>query len=1264
MNFTIKDIEQAIPKLRFKFPYTASEWMEHKYLENYHCHKDFSNICVPDCTEFIENYAERIKELGSGQCLYSGEHGSQGDQFHVYKIAEQYGLKYRHSAEAYMVKDRHEKDRTNAHVIIVAKNPEGRKDLNYILSIANEDGYYYQPRIDLELLLSVNPNNFIVTSACIGGLWKYEDADELILKIAAHFKDNFFLEIQCHNTERQKELNRHILDLAQKYAIQIICGLDSHYVLPENAVKREIIQKDKGISYNDDEAGWVMDYPDTNTVIERLEKQGVLTKEQILESILNTNVFVDECKEIVFDRKFKIPNIYKDLDYEGRVQLLKNKINEKYKADPNKSKEKILGLRWEAEQFVDSGTVDYPLLSEAIVKTAVEDFGGTITTTARGSAGAFMINNYMGLTTIDRFNSDVPIYQERFLTKERVLSGQCPDVDSNITDQEPFVKATRSLLGEHGCYPLMTRSTYKVKSAWLMYARVNGVEAEKSFALSKALDLYDEKMKYADEEEREFIKVDDYIPQDLKQLYEESIPYQGITIAGGIHACAVLCFDGDIRREIGLISAKSETTGKRTLVAAVEGKYLDEFGYVKEDFLIVDSVSLTEKLFRSIGQEVPSFEELKKMVDGDEKTWEIYAKGITCCVNQCEKEGAVKKLNRYKPKNIAELCAFIAAIRPGFASLVNNFINRKEYSTGEPRIDELLKDSAHYMLYQESIMKVLSFLGLPMTETYGIIKAISKKKLKGEKKDNLLKELKENWLKEFGNLDNFSKVWKVIEDAAAYSFNSCVSGELRLDRNAVEKETRPTPTIKEMYYIKNDKEYAKKNNQMPLYYKYNKEGYGKCLSLEDDKIAFNRIVDIYAKGIKPIYRVVTESGHYIDCTMDHKFPLPNGEEKKLQDLKIGDKLICKGRRNLKYHYFSKVYSKIVAIYYLKDDEVFDIEMEDPYHTFVPMTGIVACNCHSYAMAGDSLYLAWFKAHYPYKFYETAITHYQEKKTVNKKKMDDLLKEALKFYGFKYGDYKFGQDNRRINITDGVIIPNLSIIKGFGNKIAGELYSLSSREIHTFIQMLDALKSISINSKQIQNLIDIGYFTDFGSTKKLSRIKEIYEKLGKAKCPSFTKFTDLDLNLEKAKEFGEQSKTKINKFRAYEYLNYIESTLQDEPDSPEELMRNKFRVLGTCSYVDSEYPNNKFFILTIKSTSKISRLTIYSPKCGKSKEVKIWNSQFEREPISEGDFIVINSFDKKPLREPSGELDQNGKKIYAVVPNKFEYFIKSFRKEDL
>lgn len=766
MEITKEKIEELIPKLRFKFPYLAEDFAENLYLENYHCHKDTSNALQIDCAETIENYVERIKEFGT-KCLYSGEHGWQGSQFFVYTVAEQNSLRYRHSAEAYWVKDRHLQDKSNCHIILIAKNPEGRKDINYALSIANEDGYYYKPRLDMELLLNIPKDNVIVTTACLAG-WRYDDAEDCWIKLANHFGNNFFVELQYHDTILQKQINKRALAFANKYNLQIIAGLDSHYVKPENSVKRDQILKYKGINYPDEE-GWYLDYPDTKEVIRRFEEQGVLTEEEILTSIMNTNVFVNECEEIFLDRKFKIPSIYKDKTYKEKVKIYKKELNKAYSKEKLKSKEKEDGIRWEAKQVIESGTVDYFLTSKAIVDKAINEYGGIFTTTSRGSSSSFITNKLLNLTTVDRFNSEVPIYPERFLTKERVLAGQMPDEDLNIASQEAFVKAAKDILGEHSCYPLMALSKLKEKAAWQLYAGANDVSPSEANMISKCLDEYNKKLKHTDEEDKHLIKVEDFIPKEYLDLYKKSLEYQGITINVLCHACGHLLLDGDIRREIGLISAVSESTGNRTLCAAVEGSYLDMYGYVKEDFLIVDSVALTDKLFKSIGEKVPSFDELKEMVKGDKLTWDIYSKGITCCINQCEKEATTNRVKKYKPQNISELASFIAAIRPGFASLLNIYLNRESYSTGEDKIDKLLSDSAHFMIYQESIMKVLSFLGLPMSDTYGVIKSISKKKLKGKKKDDLLNQLKENWMKIFGNLDNFKNVWKVIEDSAFYA---------------------------------------------------------------------------------------------------------------------------------------------------------------------------------------------------------------------------------------------------------------------------------------------------------------------------------------------------------------------------------------------------------------------------------------------------------------------------------------------------------------
>ena len=1082
----IKLIETIIPKLKFKFPYTIEDFLENLYLEDYHCHKDFSNTYVADSGESIENYAKRVQEL-KAKCLYSGEHGSQGNQFYVYNVAEKEGLKYRHSAEVYWVKNRLEKDRTNCHMVVVAKNAEGRKDVNYALSMANIDGYYYRPRIDLDLLFNIPKDNVIVTSACISG-WNYDDAEEIWLKIHNYFGDNFFFEVQANNTDKQKTLNKKIIELSKKHGIQIIAGLDSHYISDEGCIKRDQILKYKDISYPEED-GWYMDYPDTNTLIKRFQEQGILSDEEILTAIMNTNVFVNECEDIVFDRHFKIPSVHKDKTYKEKCNIYKGILNKQYAKETLKSKDKADGVRYEAKEVMDSGVVDYFLTTKALIDKAVNEYGGILTTTSRGSAASFITNKLLGITTVDRFNSDIPIYPERFLTKERVLAGQMPDCDLNIAEQEPFIKATKYFLGEHGCYPLMAVEKLKVKAAWQLYAGASDVQPEDANQISKYITEYEEKLKYADDEDKDSINVEDFIPNEYLSLFKQSNDYQGITINLKVHACGSLIFDGDIRREIGLITAVSKTTKKRTLCACVEGSVLDDFGYVKEDFLVVDSVHLTYKCFKRIGMEVPTFDELRKMIEGDKKTWEIYEKGITCCINQCEKESTTYKVMKYKPTTLAELSAFIAAIRPGFATLLSTFINRESYSTGEPKIDKLLEDTSHFMIYQESIMKILSFLKLEMGDTYGVIKSISKKKLKGEKKEHLLSQLSESWKDEFNNSDNFDNVWNVIEDSARYAFNSP---------------------------------------------------------------------------------------------------------------------------------------------------------------------------HAYSMGGDSAYQAWLKAHHTAIFYEEAINHYQRKG--KKDKIDSLVKEIIKFYEYQLGSYEFRKDNRKVtlDIENKVIYPNLSSVKNFGDSIPNILYQLGQNKYDSFINLLNDLSENSINKSRVDDLIRLDYFNEFGDINTLLQIVNINENIGSAKQINKDKIAKLRLDESIIKKYGNETEKMYTKLQSDKIVSEMIANIQYEPFKLKDRLDAQHDILGILTEVNSNINKRLYYVSNLNVKISIVNIKLYEIYSGKTREVKMWTNQFNRQPFKETNILYISVLEKKNKKEPTGDINPNtGKKIYRDIEGKFEFWLSRY-----
>ena len=512
-----------------------------------------------------------------------------------------------------------------------------------------------------------------------------------------------------------------------------------------------------------------------------MNTQNVLPVDEILYAMMNTHVFVQGCEDFVLDTDFKIPihPDYKHLDYDGRAKVLQRLLNEAYKREPNKSKEKLEGVRYEYGEIYGSGTVDYFIDNASIVSLATsKEYGGQLTTTSRGSAASYYCCKLLGFTTIDRFEVDVPIYPERFITKDRILaSHQMPDIDLNISDQEPFVKATRDIFGEHSCYPLLAVGTLGEKSGFKLYADIQGIEPSVANEISKCIDLYNEALKQAEDDAKDSILIEDYIddPAFLK-IFNESKPYQGIPEQAKVHACGFCLFNGnprqpdvigygDVRYEIGLMRCHSESTGKSVVVACVEGGLLDKYGIVKDDFLIVDVVGIINKLYRSIGREVPTTTELRQMVTDDDLTWSMYA----------------KKTMKYKPQSIKELSAFVAGIRPGFKSHIDNFLARKPYTNGEPAIDEILSSCFNYMIYQEAVMKIFGYLGIPMKDSYDTIKKISKKKLKGEALKHVEDTLKEHWMKNIGNMDNFEPVYQVIKDSARYSFNSPHAYSMALD---------------------------------------------------------------------------------------------------------------------------------------------------------------------------------------------------------------------------------------------------------------------------------------------------------------------------------------------------------------------------------------------------------------------------------------------------------------------------------------------------
>lgn len=743
----------------------------------YHRHSCISNILLTDSVATNEDYARRAVELGQS-VISSCEHGSQGNYRQVAMLAEQYNLRWRYVTEAYFVKDRHEKDNTNAHIILAAKTAKGIGDLNFALSEANISGYYYRPRLDMELLMSLDPRDVFVTTACIAGVFKYgfEEAEKLILRLAGHFRNSFMLEVQYHDTDKQREINQFLLSLYRKHGIPLIMGTDSHFIYPEDAVLRDQRLEANHIKY-EDETGWYLDYPSGAEAYRRFQQQGVLSDAQIREAMENTNVFLS-FEDVVLDRSRKLPTIYPTLSQEERNQKYRDAVQqewETYSAGmPDDEKQRRMeGIQYETDTIASTGVADYFLLNHKIVHRAKEK-GGVITPTGRGSAVSYMTNMLLGFSSVDRYSIPVEMFPDRFISADRILSGSLPDIDTNVANEEIFWEAQTEVLGEWRSAPMVAFGTLRRLSAWKMYCRANAIPFETANTIADRLKQYETDLRYAEDDEKDTVDVHSYVPAEYHSLIDMSEKYLGIIDSISPHPCAHLLCCEDIRREIGIIRINSKGAKKRTVYAAfIDGATAEAFGYLKNDILHVDVVKVNREAFDRAGVPQPTVGELLKLTANDHETWRMYADGLTLGLNQVEQPKTREKVMQYKPRNITELSSFVAAVRPAFKSMLPIFLARHHFDYGIPAFDRLIQTremTSSFIIFQEQIMKILQVAGFSAPDSYAAIKAISKKKA-----EKVLK-LKEQFLSGFtaysGDAAAAEKVWTIINDATAYLFNA------------------------------------------------------------------------------------------------------------------------------------------------------------------------------------------------------------------------------------------------------------------------------------------------------------------------------------------------------------------------------------------------------------------------------------------------------------------------------------------------------------
>lgn len=1039
---------------------------------NYHKHDHVSNIFTPDTNTKQEEYV--LKALEYGHTTYSTvNHGSFGDIFEARTLCNKYGLRCIAGIEGYIVPDASQKDKRNYHIIVIPKTDEARKKMNYVSSMANIKGFYYKPRFFLSDLLKLDPNDVYITTACVAGLLRDKDSiNEIFMPLYKHFKENVMLEVQTHDDPLQIEINKKAIYLSDQYGLSLIAANDSHYIDESGKEERLELLRGKHINYGSED-DFILDYPTAETMIERFKKQGVLTDRQISDALNNTLLF-DECEEIQLDYSIKMPTIYPNLTPEQRVNLLKKEVNKRFKEirkeehiEGEEFKKYKDGIRYEMKIIEDTNdeihTADYFLFNEKNVDLAVNKYGGVLTRGGRGSCGSFYINRILGMTQLDRFKINLPLFPDRFASTARLLENRSlPDIDFNVKSQEPFIKASRELLGEHGCYPMYAPGTMQISEAFRNVCRSKNMSFDEFNHVAKNLEEYQDDPKW-------------------KPIIEEANRYVGTIISGSVHPCAHILSNTNLLYEYGV------TRLGENVCVLITSSEADEYKVLKNDYLIVTVWKLIDETFKEIGIPIIKANELLDKIKDDQRIWDLFKNGITCTLNQVDSDNGCRQAKQYGISSFEDGAHIAAAIRPSFDSWREQFLDRKPYTTGSDQLDDVLKDTHGYILFQESLMQYFDWLGVSPAESIGLIKKISKKKIKQSDFDNLEERIKKQWIINTGSEEMFSETWHLVQSCMSYGF---------------------------------------------------------------------------------------------------------------------------------------------------------------------------CSAHAAATSLDMCYGAYLKVNYPYEYYSVCFNNY-----VGDKERTNKLTNELEYFGIKLSDIKFRHSNSKYSYDkEGhTIFKGMSSIKFVGDNVGEELYALRDNQYDSFIDLLRDISNTSVNSKQLDILIKLGFFSEFGDINYLLKQVECYDKFYGRKQFTISKLQKEGEDIELIKKYCQkQTEKTLKEFDYIGFLKDMTSSMAYSPVSITERMDYQKEYIGYISYINTNVGKRYYYVKDLSVTKSIVNIQLYEIYSGKTQKVKMWTTQYKKNPFDEGDILYLKLVEKKHKKEPTGEINpKTGKKIYKDVPDKFEFWLKNF-----
>ena len=693
-----------------------------------HTHTEYSLL---DGEASIKKLVARVKELGMDSCAIT-DHGSMYGVVDFYREAKSQGIHPVIGCEVYMAPrsrfDKvHDIDNKTSHLILLAENQRGYKNLIKLVSAGYIDGFYYKPRIDFEMLKE-HSEGIIALSACIAGevpkallRGDYDEAKKIALKYAEVLgKDNYFLEIQDHGLSEQKRIIPDMLRLSEETGIGLVATNDIHYLKKEDAKYQDVlmcIQMEKKVDDPDR-----MKFETEEFYIKSPEEMTSLF-EYVPQAIENTEKIAKRCN-VDFDFGTRHLPAYAVPDgkdaFEYLRELCQSGLEKRYSPVSDELQKR---LDYELGVIKSMGFVDYFLIVWDFIHFAKNN--GVMVGPGRGSAAGSIVAYSLGITTVDPIKYGLIF--ERFLNPERV---SMPDIDIDFAPngRQKIIDYVVEKYGEGQVAQIITFGTMKAKLAIrdvgraldIPYAEVDKVAKLVPFDLkmtiSKALDISTELHALYEND-----------PQ-IKELLDTSMALEGLPRHASTHAAGVVITSEPIVNYVPL-----QLNSENFITTQFTKDTVENLGLLKMDFLGLRNLTVIENAVKII-KRTRGIDLNMDEIDYDcKEVYELISSGNTDGVFQLESAGMQSFMQELKPDTLEDVIAGIALYRPGPMEQIPRYIKSKKnpqtIQYKHPLLKNILDVTYGCMVYQEQVLEIVRTLaGYSLGKADSMRRVISKKK--------------------------------------------------------------------------------------------------------------------------------------------------------------------------------------------------------------------------------------------------------------------------------------------------------------------------------------------------------------------------------------------------------------------------------------------------------------------------------------------------------------------------------------------------------